>query len=59
MAAPAPRFTADTLRFLRALKRNNRREWFLPRKAEYEAYVRAPMLAVIDRLATDIRQFAP
>ena len=28
MPNAAPRFTADTLKFLRALKRNNRREWF-------------------------------
>ena len=28
-------FTTKTLSFLRALKRNNRREWFQPRKDEY------------------------
>jgi hypothetical protein len=27
-------FTAKTLSFLRVLKRNNRREWFQPRKEE-------------------------
>ncbi len=54
-----PRFTSDTLRFLRALKRNNRREWFHPRKDQYEAHVRAPMLAIVDRLAGDLREFAP
>ena len=59
MPEPAPRFTAETLRFLRALKRHNRREWFQPRKARYEVCVRAPMLAIIDRLALDLRQFAP
>jgi len=56
---PAPRFPPDTVRFLRALKRNNRREWFQPRKAEYEAKVRAPMVAVIEQLAVDFRAFAP
>jgi uncharacterized protein (TIGR02453 family) len=55
----APRFPPDTLRFLRALKRNNRREWFQPRKAEYEAKVRAPMVSVIEQLAVDLRAFAP
>jgi uncharacterized protein (TIGR02453 family) len=52
-------FTAKTLSFLRALKRNNKREWFQPRKDEYEQHVRAPMTAVIERLASDMRSFAP
>ena len=30
----SPRFTAATLEFLRALARNNDREWFRERKAE-------------------------
>jgi uncharacterized protein (TIGR02453 family) len=59
MAAAAPRFTAETLKFLRALKRNNRREWFNAHKDDYEAHVRAPMAATIDRLAGDFRAFAP
>src|SRR5918995_2505407 len=54
-----PRFTAKTLAFLRALKRNNKREWFTPRKAEYEQHVREPMVAVIEQLARDFRRFAP
>jgi uncharacterized protein (TIGR02453 family) len=49
----------DTLKFLRALKRNNRREWFQPRKEQYDAQVRAPMLALIERLAVDLRAIAP
>jgi uncharacterized protein (TIGR02453 family) len=55
----APRFPPDTVRFLRALKRNNRREWFQPRKAQYEANVRAPMIGIIEQLAVDFRVFAP
>lgn len=54
-----PRFTPKTLSFLRSLKRNNRREWFMPRKEEYEADVRAPMVAVVETLAKDFRKFAP
>jgi uncharacterized protein (TIGR02453 family) len=54
-----PHFTSDTLRFLRALKRNNRREWFQPRKDRYDEHVRAPMLALIERLAADFPKFAP
>ena len=56
---PGPRFSKDTLSFLKRLKRNNRREWFNPRKHEYEAYVRDPMFAVLERLAVDMRAIAP
>jgi len=52
-------FTIKTLRFLRALKRNNDREWFRARKAQYEADVRQPMIALIERLAADFKSFAP
>ena len=55
----APRFSANTLKFLRALKRNNRREWFTAHRDDYEAHVRQPMFAIIERLAADFRQFAP
>jgi len=55
---PSP-FTAKTLSFLRSLKRHNDREWFRARKAEYEAHVRAPMLALLEQLAPDLRSFAP
>ena len=52
-------FSTDTLRFLRALKRNNDREWFKARKDQYQAHVRAPMIALIERLAADFPRFAP
>jgi uncharacterized protein (TIGR02453 family) len=52
-------FPAETLRFLRALKRNNRREWFNAHRDDYEAYVRQPMTAIVERLAVDLRPFAP
>jgi uncharacterized protein (TIGR02453 family) len=59
MPTAAPRFTADTLRFLRALKRNNRREWFNAHRDDYETHVRQPMTVVVERLAHDFRGFAP
>jgi uncharacterized protein (TIGR02453 family) len=52
-------FTTESLRFLRALKRNNDREWFRARRALYERVVRDPMVAVIEQLARDFRRFAP
>jgi uncharacterized protein (TIGR02453 family) len=48
-----------SLAFLRALKRNNRREWFQPRKEQFDADVREPMLAIVARLADDLRTIAP
>ena len=45
--------------FLKRLKRNNRREWFNARREEYERDIRAPMLAILDRLAVDMRAIAP
>ena len=59
MPAAAPRFSAETLRFLRALKRNNRREWFNAHRDDYERHVREPMIAIVERLAADFRSFAP
>ena len=61
-SAPDATFTAfspKALAFLRALKRNNDREWFRARKDRYEAELRAPMAALVDRLAGDFRSFAP
>lgn len=52
-------FTTDTLKFLRALKRNNDREWFRQRKDRYEQHVRQPMIELIARLSGDFRTFAP
>lgn len=59
MPAAAPRFSDATLRFLRSLKRNNRREWFNAHRDEYELHVRQPLTAIIERLAIDFRSFAP
>jgi uncharacterized protein (TIGR02453 family) len=54
-----PQFSSATLTFLRALKRNNDREWFKARRDRYERDVRGPMIAVIERLASDLKRFAP
>ena len=52
-------FTPQTVAFLRALKRNNRREWFQAHKDQYDAVVREPMIALIERLAGEFAAFAP
>ena len=59
MSATINCLSGDALVFLRALKRNNRREWFKPRKEKYEQLVRTPMIGLIERLATDLQGFAP
>ena len=52
-------FTTKTLSFLRALARNNDRAWFQARRDDYEAHVRAPMAAIVERLSSDLGAVAP
>src|SRR6478752_1938048 len=52
-------FSPDALSFLRALKRNNRREWFQPRKEKYEALIKAPMLEFVGCLNEEFTRSAP
>lgn len=52
-------FTKKTVSFLRALRRHNDRDWFRGHKDDYETHVRQPMIEVLERLARDMRTFAP
>jgi uncharacterized protein (TIGR02453 family) len=52
-------FTHKTLSFLRALTRNNDREWFRAHAAEYESHVKRPMIAAIERIGDEFRVMAP
>jgi uncharacterized protein (TIGR02453 family) len=54
-----PFFSEQSLKFLRALKRNNRREWFDPRKPLFESVLKAPMLKVIEGVTSAMLEFAP
>ena len=56
---PLPHFSPKALAFLRQLKRNNKREWFQPRKEQFESLLRTPMLDIIGQLAVDFQKFAP
>ncbi|MGH9568130.1 MAG: DUF2461 family protein, partial [Candidatus Angelobacter sp.] len=49
-----PGFSPDALTFLRALKRNNRREWFQPRKEKYEMLIKLPMLELVGCLNAEL-----
>ena len=59
MKSKFPGFSPQALTFLRNLKRNNRREWFQPRKAEYEKLIKLPMLELIGCLNEEFSRFAP
>jgi uncharacterized protein (TIGR02453 family) len=52
-------FSEAALKFLRDLSRNNRREWFDPRKPEFERLLRQPMLALIGAINDTMVGFAP
>jgi uncharacterized protein (TIGR02453 family) len=54
-----PGFSPNALAFLRALKRNNRRDWFQPRKEKYEALIKTPMLEFVACLNQELARFAP
>ena len=58
-ARPEPYFTPATFRFLRALKRNNTRDWFHAHKAQYEEHVKAPALRLIGDIAAPLRTISP
>jgi len=59
MPSSFPGFSPDALGFLRSLKRNNRREWFQPRKARFDALIKTPMLELVNAFNEELAQFAP
>ena len=58
MASAFPGFPKQAITFFRQLAKNNTREWFQPRKAQYEAHVRGPMLELCALVVDDLRGFA-
>jgi len=44
--------------FFRSLKRNNRREWFQPRKDAFELHVKGPMTELVEGLNREFAKFA-
>jgi uncharacterized protein (TIGR02453 family) len=54
-----PYFSEEALRFLRGLKRNNRRNWFEPRREVFEREIKQPMLALIERITEGMADYAP
>jgi uncharacterized protein (TIGR02453 family) len=54
-----PGFTPEALKFLKALKKNNTREWFQPRKEDYERLWRTPMIDLVTALQAEVAKIAP
>ncbi len=52
-------FSKDGISFLKALKKNNKREWFQKRKEVYEAELKTPMQKFIAALGTEIGKEFP
>jgi TIGR02453 family protein len=56
---PQSYFTPATFRFLRALDRNNSRDWFHAHKGDYERHVREPFLQLITDLQAPLAKISP
>lgn len=56
---PATYFSPATFRFLKALDRNNSRDWFLDHKKDYEQHVREPFLALIADMQAPLAKISP
>jgi uncharacterized protein (TIGR02453 family) len=52
-------FSPDLFKFLKDLAKNNKREWFQPRKQVYESVVRDPALRFIAHFAIVLPKVAP
>ena len=59
MGSRFPGFPAEAIDFFRGLARNNKREWFQPRKQLFEERVKQPMQALVETLNTALMDFAP
>jgi len=58
-AAPTsefPGFTEEAFKFLKGLKKNNDREWFLPRKRIFETQLQEPMTALMLGVEAELRR---
>src|SRR4051812_18630751 len=58
MPSTFPGFSPKALSFLRQLERNNRREWFQPRKDVFDRDVRGPVVELVALVNDDLRSFA-
>jgi uncharacterized protein (TIGR02453 family) len=59
MPSSTPIFTSASLRFLRGLARNNRREWFEAHRHDYETAVLFPMRDFVEEMDVRLARLAP
>lgn len=59
MPEPVSLLSPRALTFLRALARNNRREWFEENRDRYERELREPLRALVDEMDARLALFAP
>ena len=59
MRTPFSGFPREGIDFLRRLARNNRREWFQPRKAVFDDQVKRPMRELVEAVDAALVRFAP
>ncbi|HZT28592.1 MAG TPA: DUF2461 domain-containing protein [Bryobacteraceae bacterium] len=52
-------FPVEAVTFFRGLARNNKREWFQPRKHIFDEKVKAPMVEMIRTMTREMMEFAP
>ena len=52
-------FTSASIGFLRDLDVNNDRDWFQPRKEDYETLVRGPMAQIVERINESLADAGP
>jgi uncharacterized protein (TIGR02453 family) len=59
MATAFSGFPKEGMAFLKALEKNNNRDWFQPRKEIFENAVKAPMEALVEAMNAQLVKFAP
>lgn len=52
-------FPQEAISFFRGLRKNNKREWFQPRKPVFDEKVKAPMVELVNALNAEMMKFAP
>jgi uncharacterized protein (TIGR02453 family) len=52
-------FPPEAIKFLKSLEKNNKREWFQPRKEIFDTKLKEPMIAFVESINAELLKFAP
>jgi uncharacterized protein (TIGR02453 family) len=52
-------FPPEAITFLKSLEKNNKREWFQPRKEIFDTKLKAPMMEFVELINAELLKFAP